>query len=153
MLLKLPGRPRRVRVEAVAAPPNCLSNAAKGQIALSADPSPNNYPGSTHHCAALRNVAPWRRFRAPRKAPMISWIASGVATQLGLSRYPLRLLPYDKVKALLRESGIRHVRDGYHEREWDLYKNLRIKSTIIFGRAINRLRTDQSTSRRLPWWR
>ena len=56
----------------------------------------------------------------------------GVATHWGYPDTPYGYA-YDKVKQLLGESGIRHVRDGYHERENDLYKTYGIKTTVIFG--------------------
>lgn len=40
---------------------------------------------------------------------------------------------YDKVKTLLGDLGVRNIRDGYHERENDLFKTYGIKTTMIFG--------------------
>jgi len=56
----------------------------------------------------------------------------GVATHWGYGDTPYGFA-YDKVSALLGESGIRHIRDGLHPRELDLYNRFGIKSTVIFG--------------------
>ncbi len=56
----------------------------------------------------------------------------GVATHWGYGDTPYGFA-YDKVSQLLGESGIRHIRDGLHPRELDLYNRFGIKSTVIFG--------------------
>jgi hypothetical protein len=40
---------------------------------------------------------------------------------------------YDKVSQLLGESGIRHIRDGLHARELDLFNRFGIKTTLIMS--------------------
>ena len=56
----------------------------------------------------------------------------GVATHWGYPDTPYGYA-YDKVKALLADSGIRHVRDGFHPHLLDLYKTHGIKATVGFG--------------------
>lgn len=56
----------------------------------------------------------------------------GVATHWGYGDTPYGFA-YDKVSQLLADSGIRHIRDGLHPRELDLYNRFGIKSTVIFG--------------------
>lgn len=56
----------------------------------------------------------------------------GHATHWGYTDTPYGFA-YDNVKKLLGDLGIRHVRDGFHPREEDLYKTYGIKSTLIFG--------------------
>lgn len=56
----------------------------------------------------------------------------GVATHWGYTDTPYGFA-YDQAKKLLGDSGIRHVRDGYHAREADLFQAYGIKSTLIFG--------------------
>ncbi len=56
----------------------------------------------------------------------------GVATHWGYPDTPYGFA-YEQAKKLLGESGIRHVRDGFHAREADLFQTYGIKSTLIFG--------------------
>ena len=56
----------------------------------------------------------------------------GVATHWGYGDTPYGYA-YDKVKALLADSGIRHVRDGFGPRLPDLYQSHGIKATVIYG--------------------
>ena len=56
----------------------------------------------------------------------------GVVTHWGYPDTPYGYA-YDRIKALLGASGIRHIRDGYHPREDDLYKAYGIQTTVIFG--------------------
>jgi len=56
----------------------------------------------------------------------------GVATHWGYGDTPYGYA-YDQIKKLLGDSGIRHVRDSYHERLPDLYKTYGIKATLIYG--------------------
>ncbi|MDQ3813926.1 MAG: hypothetical protein M3347_08245, partial [Armatimonadota bacterium] len=56
----------------------------------------------------------------------------GVATHWGYPDTPYGYA-YEQVKKLLGESGIHHVRDGWHPREVDLYDTYGIKTTLIVG--------------------
>ena len=56
----------------------------------------------------------------------------GVATHWGYGDTPYGYA-YAQIKTLLGDSGIRHVRDGYHEHLKDLYKTYGIKATVIYG--------------------
>ena len=56
----------------------------------------------------------------------------GVVTHWGYPDTPYGYA-YDRIKALLGGSGIRHVRDGYHARDDDLYQAFGLKTTVIFG--------------------
>ena len=56
----------------------------------------------------------------------------GVATHWGYPDTPYGFA-YDQIKTLLGDSGIRHVRDGYHAHLMDLYKSYGVKDTMIFG--------------------
>jgi len=56
----------------------------------------------------------------------------GVATHWGYPDTPYGYA-YDEVSRLLGESGIRHVRDGFHPRELDLYARYGIRATVIVG--------------------
>lgn len=56
----------------------------------------------------------------------------GVATHLGYDDTPYGFA-YDKASQMLGESGIRHIRDGLHPRELDLFNRFGIKSTVIVG--------------------
>ncbi|MBV9850243.1 MAG: hypothetical protein JO250_11260 [Armatimonadetes bacterium] len=56
----------------------------------------------------------------------------GVVTHWGYGDTPYGYA-YDRIKRLLGESGIRHIRDGYHPREDDLYRTYGIQTTVIFG--------------------
>lgn len=56
----------------------------------------------------------------------------GVATHWGYSDTPYGYA-YDQIKTLLGESGIRHVRDGFHPHLQDLYKTYGIKATVLYG--------------------
>ncbi len=56
----------------------------------------------------------------------------GVATHWGYSDTPYGM-EYEKVRALLAASGIRHVRDGFHPRLLDLYAKHGIRATVIFN--------------------
>lgn len=56
----------------------------------------------------------------------------GVATHWGYTDTPYGYA-YEQAKKLLGESGVRHVRDGFHAREADLFQTYGIKSTLIFG--------------------
>ena len=56
----------------------------------------------------------------------------GFATHWGYPDTPYGYA-YEAVKKLLGESGVRHVRDGYHERLRDLYRTYGIKTTLLCG--------------------
>ena len=56
----------------------------------------------------------------------------GVCTHWGYPDTPYGFA-YDKVKKMLVDAGIRHVRDGWHAHEADLYTSAGIKTTMIFG--------------------
>ena len=56
----------------------------------------------------------------------------GVATHWSYPDTPYGFA-YDGAKKLLGESGIRHVRDGLHPRERDLFNTYGIRATTIFG--------------------
>ena len=56
----------------------------------------------------------------------------GVATHWGYTDTPYGL-EYEKVRALLAASGVRHVRDGFHPRLADLYARHGIRATVIFN--------------------
>ena len=56
----------------------------------------------------------------------------GVATHWGYGDTPYGYA-YDKVSALLANIGVRHVRDGWHPRERDLWEKYGVKTTMIVG--------------------
>ena len=56
----------------------------------------------------------------------------GVCTHWAFSDTPYGLA-YPRVKQLLAESGIRHVRDSFHRREAELFTEFGIKTTMIFS--------------------
>ena len=56
----------------------------------------------------------------------------GVCTHLGYPDTPYGFA-YDRVKTLLGEAGIRHIRDGLHPRVADLNTTYGIRVTAIFG--------------------
>jgi chitodextrinase len=56
----------------------------------------------------------------------------GFATHWGYPDTPYGYA-YESVKRLLGESGVSHVRDGYHERLKDLYRTYGITATLICG--------------------
>lgn len=55
-----------------------------------------------------------------------------MATHWGYSDTPYGM-EYEKVRALLAASGIRHVRDGFHPRLLDLYAKHGIRTTVLFN--------------------
>lgn len=83
---------------------------------------------------ALFLLAPAVSHAAPEPAwPADEFVDTmGHATHWGYTDTPYGFA-YEQVKKLLGELGIRHVRDGWHERETDLYNSLGVKTTMIFG--------------------
>ncbi len=56
----------------------------------------------------------------------------GVATHWGYPNTPYGYA-YDQIKKLLGDSGIRHVRDGFHPHLSDLYQTYGIKATVNYS--------------------
>ena len=56
----------------------------------------------------------------------------GFATHWGYTDTPYGY-EYDKVKELLADLRVRHVRDGWHPRERELWEKYGIKTTLIVG--------------------
>ncbi|MBE3070085.1 MAG: fibronectin type III domain-containing protein, partial [Planctomycetes bacterium] len=79
----------------------------------------------------LATGAAWAEPAPPRSADDFV-DAMGVCTHWSYMDTPYGSA-YEKVKALLGDLGVRHVRDGWHEREIDLYKTYGIRATTIFS--------------------
>nr|CAA9244948.1 GH119 [uncultured Armatimonadetes bacterium] len=58
--------------------------------------------------------------------------AMGVCTHWGYPDTPYGFA-YEQVKKLLGDLGVRHVRDGFHPREEDLFQTYGIRTTVIVG--------------------
>ncbi len=73
----------------------------------------------------------------------------GFCTHWGYSDTPYGFA-YDRIKAMLGDIGVRHVRDGWLEREADLYSALGVKTTMIFGPGSPPEQTIQTLKAHLP---
>jgi len=74
---------------------------------------------------------PARAFEPARRADDFV-DAMGVCTHWGYPDTPYGSA-YEQAKKLLGDLGVRHVRDGYHQRLNDLFKTYGIRATLIFS--------------------